>query len=350
MKKIIVLATLIMFVLSGLGAGGTYSHENNLQKELMFNEDQLDQFQETMTEAAIPVGNFPVPENPPVYIQAAQSFVPSLNVISMVELYIGKNSTATLPLVVSIREELTESDLTSVEIYPEDVPTEDYDWVECNFNDISLEIGTTYYIVTLTDNVTDNFYAWGANNISESYPYGCMWISLDEGDTWTNESLNSYQSNPEEFVYQGYQQLFEENVTWDMCFRTYGRDNVLPDAPNINGETNGKAGKEYDYVISGSDANSDEVYVEVDWGDDTSSGLLGPYAGSYEITLKHSWSEKATYIITAKAQDPFGWGPEGTLEVTMPKNKPMYFYWYPLSWLLERYQNAFPILSMLLGM
>lgn len=345
MKKIFVFATLFLFVLSGLGASGTYSDLKNQEKVVLNNPEQLDQFQETMTEAAIPIGSIKIPENPPVYIQVAQSFIPSLNVILRVELYIGKNSTATLPLIVSIREELTEPDITSVELNPADVPTESYNWVSCDFNDVALEVGKTYYIVTLTENITDNFYAWGANNISESYPNGCMWISLDEGDTWSNESLTSYQSNPKKFVDQGFKRLFDENVTWDMVFRTYGRDNILPDAPNINGETNGKAGKEYEYIISSSDSDGDELYVEIDWGDNTTSGLLGPYTGSFEITQKHTWSEKDTYTITARARDPFGWGPEGTLKVTMPKNKALFFHFYN-NWLIKLYQNIFPILSL----
>ena len=347
MKKILILIVLVSLILSGIGVGGIQNKEFSQSKQTSFFEEQMDQFQETMTEAAIPIGNFPVPENPPIYVQVAQSFIPTLDVINRVELLVGKNSTAISPLVISIREELTESDLTAIEVNPEEVPTEEYDWVDFDFDDTFLEIGKTYYIVAITENITDNYYAWGANNISESYVNGCAWVSVDEGNTWTNESIDSHQSSPQLVNKDEIEPIFAENASWDMCFRTYGRDNILPDAPGISGETNGKAGKEYEYVITGADSDGDELYVTVDWGDNTSSGLVGPYSGSYEITLKHTWSEQDTYTITAKAKDPYGWGPEGQLTVTMPKNKPIIFGNQLISFLSHCF-NHFPILRLIL--
>ena len=66
--------------------------------------------------------------------------------------------------------------------------------------------------------------------------------------------------------------------------------------------------------------------------------------------MKHSWEEKGNYTIKAAARDPFGWGPEGTLEITMPKNKAFNFNFPLLSWLLEEFPNAFPILRYLTGL
>jgi hypothetical protein len=342
MKKFVILLVFVIFVLSGLGASGL---QTNISKNNTLYGEQLDQFQETMTEAAIPIGSFPVPENPDIYVQVAQSFVPSLNVINRVELLVGKNSTATLPIVISIREELNEPDLTTIEIQPDQVPTEDYDWVDFDFDDIFIDLGKTYYIVAITANVTDNYYAWGANNISESYVDGCAWVSVDEGNTWTNESINSHHTTPELNKNYEIEPIFEENVTWDMCFRTYGRDNIPPDAPGISGETNGKAGKEYEYIFTGSDSDADELYVMIDWGDNTTSDLLGPYGGSFEFTMKHTWTEQGTYILTAKAKDPFEWGPEGQLTVSMPKNKSDLFSLQQISWLLDHFKDLFPFLT-----
>ncbi|MCK4332544.1 MAG: Zn-dependent exopeptidase M28, partial [Thermoplasmatales archaeon] len=68
-----------------------------------------------------------------------------------------------------------------------------------------------------------------------------------------------------------------------------------------------------------------------------------------EVKVKHTWSEKGDYTIKAKAKDIHdAEGPEGTLEVTMPKNKAFNFNFPLLNWLFERFPNAFPILRHLL--
>ena len=64
---------------------------------------------------------------------------------------------------------------------------------------------------------------WRANNNSESYPYGCMWYSIDDGDTWGNDSQSFDQPSQNEVSYREEPQpLGEQEPTWDMCFKTYG--------------------------------------------------------------------------------------------------------------------------------
>ena len=65
------------------------------------------------------------------------------------------------------------------------------------------------------------------------------------------------------------------------------------------------------------------------------------------ITLNHSWTEKGTYTIQARAKDSDNlWGPWGELDVTMPFSyEPQYPF---ISWLLERFSNAFPLLRHLM--
>lgn len=66
-------------------------------------------------------------------------------------------------------------------------------------------------------------------------------------------------------------------------------------------------------------------------GDGTNTSWIGPYAYCTNVTVNHTWSEKRNYIITAKAMDICGAeGPEGTLEVTMPKNKQSSFSTVPV--------------------
>jgi len=125
--------------------------------------------------------------------------------------------------------------------------------------------------------------------------------------------------------------------------------NIPPDTPIINGPENGTTGEEYTYKFSTSDADIDNVYYLIDWGDGTNSDWIGSYASGEEITAKHIWNEKGTYIIKAKAKDVFdaesNWA---TLTVTMPcsYNKPIPQF---LESLFQRFPNAFPLLRHLMG-
>ena len=40
------------------------------------------------------------------------------------------------------------------------------------------------------------------------------------------------------------------------------------------------------------DLDGHNIYYYVDWGDNTTSGWLGPYISGTQIHLTHSWSEK----------------------------------------------------------
>jgi hypothetical protein len=319
MKKIIPLIVIGIFVISSLNAIATI--ENKKQVDPI--SDELDQYQDVMTEnAAIPIGNLAIAE-PPIYIQVAQSFIPTKEIITRLELYIGQNSTVVSPLDISIRKELTEEDLTVTNVDPSDVPTETYDWVEIDIDDIELDTGETYYIVGITENITDNYYAWGANNISESYPYGCMWISIDEGKNWTNESNSESIQNTESFTYQSKTKNFEENVTWDMCFKTYGRDNNPPDMPTIEGPTSGKAGDTLNYVIYSTDPDDDHVYYWISWFDDCPGVYWdGPHNSGEPITRGFTYEEQGSYTIRVKSKDIYDdesdWA---ILEIEIPRSR-----------------------------
>jgi hypothetical protein len=48
----------------------------------------------------------------------------------------------------------------------------------------------------------------------------------------------------------------------------------------------------------------------------------GPYNSGDEVTFNHTWSEKGTYIIKAKAKDIYDYESQwGTLTVIIPKSK-----------------------------
>jgi hypothetical protein len=101
-------------------------------------------------------------------------------------------------------------------------------------------------------------------------------------------------------------------------------ENDPPNTPVITGVTSGKPGVEYEYTFISTDPNGDDIYYYIDWGDGKTEEWKGPYASGEEITLKHTWSKKGTYVIKAKTKDTYdamsGWG---TLEISM--SKPSFF-------------------------
>jgi hypothetical protein len=128
------------------------------------------------------------------------------------------------------------------------------------------------------------------------------------------------------------------------------RDNNPPDAPTIDGELSGKVGKEYEYTFNAVDSDGDDVKYFIVWGDN-STEWTGFNPSGIDVKIKHNWSEKGDYKIISKAQDMYGAeGQEGTLAVTMPKNKPMNFNFNMLEWFFGRFPNAFPILRYILGL
>ena len=136
--------------------------------------------------------------------QLGQSFIPSKNTITKIDLFMCKIGIP-IKLTISIRDELENMDLTSIVITPNSVP-ETFRWIECDFPDINVTPGETYYIVW--DPIAfdmDNTFIWGfgANN---PYPDGCSW----RGPRWTELVIDGYPDS-------------------DFCFKTYHPKSKLID-------------------------------------------------------------------------------------------------------------------------
>ncbi|RLF37155.1 MAG: hypothetical protein DRN08_00060 [Thermoplasmata archaeon] len=129
--------------------------------------------------------------------------------------------------MVAIRKNLTGENLAVAKVEPEDIVVQNFSWITFDFHDILVTPGDTYYIVSYTDNVSENWYLWGANNDSSSYLYGCAWVSVDDGGNWTNQSMVSSSRNEIwNLIGVGQHDTLSDNneSTWDMCFKTFGRD------------------------------------------------------------------------------------------------------------------------------
>jgi hypothetical protein len=106
------------------------------------------------------------------------------------------------------------------------------------------------------------------------------------------------------------------------------------------------------FTFTSTDPDGDPVYYLVEWGDNSSSGWVGPYSSGSTAAISHTWDSKGTFTIRAKAKDiqnaESDWG---TFQVKMPyslsyEHPPLLIF---LEQFFAKHPNAFPILRQLLG-
>ena len=99
-----------------------------------------------------------------------------------------------------------------------------------------------------------------------------------------------------------------------------------PSKPSTpNGPTSGGVNVELTYTTSATDSDGDQILYLFDWGDETTSGWLGPYNSGQTAVGKKTWTKVGTYEIKVVAKDEHGklseWS--DTLSITVPRNKPL---------------------------
>ncbi len=135
--------------------------------------------------------------------------------------------------------------------------------------------------------------------------------------------------------------------SWSDPFEIMIQENNPPNAPDIDGPANGEVGSTYTYTFTSTDPDDDDVAYYIDWGDGTTTSWTAFQASGTAYSESHTWSSQGTYTIVAKAKDVHGLeGPEGTLDVTMPRNKIAANTL--LLRFLQQFPNAFPLLRLLL--
>lgn len=125
--------------------------------------------------------------------------------------------------------------------------------------------------------------------------------------------------------------------------------NRAPDAPTIDGPTNGEVNIPYPYRFNSTDADGDDVYYYIDWGDEQTEGWIGPFTPGDSKMVVHTYAIEGTYTIKAKAKDIYGSESDwGTLDVTMPRGKILVNTM--LFGFLEKFPQVFQILRQLIGL
>jgi hypothetical protein len=89
-----------------------------------------------------------------------------------------------------------------------------------------------------------------------------------------------------------------------------------------DGPSTGTPDTIYSYRISTADPDGDPLSYLCDWGDNTTSGWIGPYESGESVEISHSWSDTGSFALTIKAKDSYGLESEWSdpLSVTIPKS------------------------------
>ena len=239
-------------------------------------EDFLNQFQ-IIWNKGIAVG-------PPDLL--AQSFKPSENMLTRIELLVGKIGTPTDNLSISIRSSLDGSDITSISLPPKEIPT-DKDWIEFDFEDVLVNISQTYYIV---------FTPWGTGMVY-------LWWGYD------NHNFDSY-TNGESWLYTNGEWSTEDFVIKDWCFKTYAyhlsNPPYIPHSPS--GPTVGLTWTPYSYSTNTTDPDGDDIRYGWDWNGDNivDEWTTEFYPSGTTANISHSWNTSGTYNVKVKGEDISG--------------------------------------------
>ena len=182
-----------------------------------------------------------------------------------------------------------------------------------------------------------------------------IWEYLSNGLTFDAERLaNGNTLITELYLGNGVFEIDSNGtIVWqktDLFFPTDAeRLSEPPEIPTIDGKTNGKTGKDYEYTFNSADPEGDDVRFYIEWGDNNTEWTDYASSGT-DINVKHNWTEKGTYLIRAKAVDAYGADSDWvTLEVNMPRFKSSNIKYNLLELFLKRSLNAFPVIRYLLG-
>jgi len=117
--------------------------------------------------------------------QGAQSFVPSVEKITKIQLYIiriDKNDNLNGEITLSVKKSLKESDLSSASYSLKDIP-KNLEWIEFDIPDIDTEPGSMYYIVLKTNSNSENEYLQWAKGVYTGYNEGGYYLT---NNNWRN--------------------------------------------------------------------------------------------------------------------------------------------------------------------
>jgi len=142
---------------------------------------------------------------------AAQSFKPSLDVLSKIKFLMKKGMMEYSDLInVSIRQTIAGEDLVKVSIDKDEISIYDR-WITFDIPDIQVNVNETYFIIVEGSSYYNNqLEIYILSSGTNSYLEGSSWLYISQSDHWL------------------------KMADWDFCFKTYGLNNppVKPTNPS----------------------------------------------------------------------------------------------------------------------
>jgi len=139
-------------------------------------------------------------------------------------------------------------------------------------------------------------------NRDESFQrFGMGWLTDENGNP---DSLHSGGLSSADFNNDGFDDIVAggSSGTVRLLINNYGE--FPPTEPIIDGMVYDiEPGEEYEYTFTIADINNDDVYLLVEWEDETSTDWLGPFTSGSKVMLSHTWMEKGTFTFRAKVKD-----------------------------------------------
>ena len=116
----------------------------------------------------------------------AQSFTPTIDTLTKLEIFLRKFGTPEFNLTVELREDTIDGTLLDILSFtPAEVPSS-WEWFELDFTDVLVQPGTDYFIVCppAPSGVTTSFgFEWGYA-FGNQYDDGSFWFTRDGGGLW----------------------------------------------------------------------------------------------------------------------------------------------------------------------
>jgi hypothetical protein len=256
---------------------------SNIYQNNLNNDDYLDQYNHEDDG----MGLYIFFDSIDAYQWVAQSFIPIHPVLTRVKLLVYRWDEPWCDLVMSIRDDLNETDLVTLSKNYVEIPEAPGSWVEFDFPDISVDVGEEYYIVCTSScgmfQGESYFWMFGENT---SYDGGDAWWKNNYTDEWGTDYFKDCCF--ETYGYGGNQQPIA-NFTWTPKYPDPG-ETVIFDA------------------TSSYDPDGTIDLYEWDWDND------GIFDESHNIsTTNHLWLEIESIPITLRVTD------NGTANTTVTK-------------------------------
>ena len=176
------------------------------------------------------------------------------------------------------------------------------------------ENSASHWITVFTDNISEMYYEYmgldiipsGSSSGSDHYSF---WQYGYDAIFYHEYNFNDYYHSPEDTI-EHMNISYATNCSRLMIATLAELAQAVipsepPNQPTISGPSSGIEGEEYEYTFKSTDPEGEEIYYYIEWGDETTSGWIGPYNSGEEVNATHTWTVKGKYEIRAQAKDVY---------------------------------------------